>query len=182
MSYCPKCGVKIPEEGKFCPNCGVSTRKPLSRPASTSPSKPKVGDPLGAVSAGVFFILVAFTWIKYPTLAADVPAYFESFGVYGHPVMLPSSLYEPLILFSTIFGVWHFILTGLRLVFRQNLKEAASNIGGGVFFLYLAYLLRQYSIGSIAENSLLPLLVIGIGMAIAVGGFSLLLIHRITRK
>lgn len=36
MSYCSKCGAKIPESAKFCPNCGV----PAPEPQPSQPQMP----------------------------------------------------------------------------------------------------------------------------------------------
>jgi hypothetical protein len=178
MPYCFKCGEETSENDKFCPQCGVAI---TPRPETASPTqkpqkqmKRNLKDPLETISTGVFFILVAFTWFNYPQLPPNILAYFKSFEYYGHPVMLPPNIYEPIIFFCTAFGVWLLILFALRIIFKQNLRAAVGNAASGVFFLYLTHLLRQYSLGLLDEALILPFMVVAIGVLAIVSGLVIL--------
>jgi len=146
-------------------------------PSPPPPHRPTIEDPLGLVSLGVFFMIIAATWSYYPTLPSEILAYFKSFGVYGHPVMPPLQLYRPITFFASIFGVWLFILAGLRLLFRQRQKKALGDASGGVFFIFLSYILIGYSQGTVAGNMVLPLIIVLVGIIIVVNGVGQALLY-----
>jgi len=133
---------------------------------------------LGLVSFGVLLILLAVTWIRYPTLGNQFIDYFQSFAQYGRPVMLPVKLCEPIIFFLGFLGFWNLILAGLRTLTRRGPRGAVSDVVTGLGLLYVAFILLEYTRGAITASLVLPVIVIGLGALIILAVFLRFLIPK----
>jgi len=133
---------------------------------SKAVSRPELESRFGAVSFGAFLIIVAVTWMYHPRLPSEILAYFRSFETFGHPVAPPPILFKPAIFFAYVLGIWLLVLAAIRAV--AHVRGASSDATGGVFFVFCGYLLGLYAQGRIATGTIIPVLIILVGILITV--------------
>lgn len=135
-------------------------------------------DPLGAVSFGVFIIIIAVMQLSNPTLTSEIVDYFKSFEIVGHQVPPTPSILYHVADFCLYFGIWLILLGALRVSFRIAVWRVPSNIAEGIFFIVFNYVI----IGTLKTNKdvgiLLPLLIIGLGIAIIAGAIGQSIIRQ----
>lgn len=168
-SYCPECGIEVSSDMKFCAKCGtplgVSPRRPLAR---IREERPKMPDILGFASVGVILILLALTYIKHPINASVMIEYFENMGSQGAFIKPPLILLDAVIFFFYAAGVWGIILSGLRIVLERSVRKALSDLVGGFFSLFLAYLATNYAADIFTNRTTLAYFIVGIGLLIII--------------
>jgi hypothetical protein len=157
MTFCTKCGAELPEGALVCPKCGTPTLAAVQPIAvsSVQPQRKNEFDVLGAISAGGVLIIMALTWLVNSNLFTLLINYFQSFEVYGRPVMPPYALAQPLVFFLDGIGIWGIVIGGLRLALMHFPRKAVENIMAGVFWLTLSYLLSEFYLGHI-QGYLIP--------------------------
>ncbi|HJX23604.1 MAG TPA: hypothetical protein VJ574_04235 [Candidatus Bathyarchaeia archaeon] len=128
--------------------------------------EPQKNDPLDTVSIGIAIISLAIIMLTYPNTISLVVEYLRELGVRGYPFMPSYALARPLIMFLNIFGAWSMIEGGLRLVFMMNPRRMFLNVAGGVFPVFLAYILNQHYLGLVRLSTLIPLAIAGLGILI----------------
>ena len=142
------------------------------------------GGPLAAVSTGVFLIILAVvSWrATYNTnLASQIVDYFKSFETYGRPVLPPVHLLSPVAEFALYFGVWLIILAALRIGLRICVWSAPGDLAGGIF-LFVNYMILDFTQNGKSIAMLLPIGLIGLGVVVMVGGIAGALIRRRTAE
>lgn len=130
---------------------------------------------LGLLSFGFFIMLFALFFIIVPDYYAKVTAFFNDFKlqevasnvqipapVHHHPV-----IYETVMRFCIVFGLFHFFILGLRLYFKSSINKIAETISNAVLWLGAAYM---FSLILSRDITWFPL----IGGIIAVFGFSII--------
>ena len=137
---------------------------------------------LGLVSAGVVLIILALTWLSYPDILTMLTDYFQSWAIHMGPVLPPQRLGAAIIFFLNLSGVWGLIIGGLRIVFMHHPRRAVGNVAGGVFAIYLAYILSGYYAGTVAANTLLPLFLVGLGILIIINVIGEIIAYSLRRR
>lgn len=135
-------------------------------------------DPLGAVSFGVFLIILAVMQLSNPDLAGQVIDYLRSFSTYGHPVSPPPNILVHIAEFCLYFGVWLILLGALRVSFRLGVWSIPGDITGGIFLIILNYLILDTIKSGGDPANLLPLLIVGIGIAVIAGAIGQIMLRR----
>jgi len=133
---------------------------------SKAGSKTELELRFGAVSFGAFLIIVAVTWMYHPWLPSEILAYFRSFGTFGHPVAPPPILFKPAIFFAYVLGIWLPVLAAIRAI--AHVRGVSSDAAGGVFWIFCGYLLGLYAQGGISAWTIIPVLVILVGILITI--------------
>ncbi len=139
-------------------------------------SKPELESRFGAISFGVFLIIVAVTFMYHPWLPSEILAYFRSFGRFGHPVVPPPILFKPAIFFAYILGVWLLVLAAIRAAARVG--GVSSDAAGGVFWISSGYLFGLYIQGRISAWMIVPIIIILIGILVTISSLVKAILHR----
>ena len=155
MSFCPKCGTPL----------GVSAKPPS---AKIREGRPKMPDILGFVSFGVILILLALTYIRHPINPSIMIDYFQNMGRQGAFIKPPLILLDAVIFFFYAAGAWGVVLSGLRIVLERSVRKALSDLVGGFFSLFLAYLATNYAADIFTGRTTLAYFVVGIGLLVIV--------------
>ena len=113
-------------------------------------------------------ISLALAALAYPNTVSLIVEYLRELGARGYPFMPSYALARPVILFLNLVGAWSIIEGGLRLVFMMNPRRMFLNVAGGVFSIFLAYILNQHYLGLIRLSAIIPLAIAGLGMLIIV--------------
>jgi len=129
-------------------------------------SRPELESRFGAVSFGAFLIIVAVTWMYHPWLPSEILAYFRSFEAFGHPVAPPPVLFKPAIFFAYVLGIWLLVLAAIRALARVG--GVSSDATGGAFWIFCGYLLGLYVQGGISEWTIIPVIIIFVGILITI--------------
>ena len=135
-------------------------------------------DPLGAVSFGVFIIIIAVMQLSNPELTSEIVDYFKSFEIVGHPIPPTPSILYHVANFCLYFGIWLILLGALRISFMIAVWRVPSNIAEGIFFIVFNYLIIDTLRTNRDVGILLPLLIIGLGIAIIAGAIGQTLIRQ----
>jgi len=133
---------------------------------SKAGSKPELESRFSAVSFGAVLIIVAVTWMYHPWLPSEILAYFRSFETFGHPVAPPAILFKPATFFAYVLGIWLLVLAAIRAVTR--VRGVSSDATGGVFWVFCGYLFGLYVRGGISAWTIIPVIIIFVGMLITI--------------
>jgi len=133
---------------------------------SKAGSKPELESRFGAVSLGAVLIIVAITWMYHTWLPSEILAYFRSFETFGHPVEPPPILFKPAIFFAYALGVWLLVLATIRAV--AHVSGVSSDAAGGIFWIFCGYLLGLYAQGGISAWTIIPVLIIFVGILVTI--------------
>ena len=80
----------------------------------------------------------------FPDVFTLLVRYLESWGTYGHPVLPGRALGQVLIFLFTACGVWGILTSGVRLVLTTRFARPLRDIVGGLFALYIAFMLTSF--------------------------------------
>jgi len=133
---------------------------------SRAGSKLELESRFGAVSFGAFLIIVAVTWMYHLWLPSEILAYFRSFGTFGHPVAPPLILFKPAIFFAYVLGIWLLVLAAIRAI--AHVGGVSGDAAGGVFWIFCGYLLGLYAQGGISAWTIIPVLIILVGILVTI--------------
>jgi hypothetical protein len=114
---------------------------------------------LGAISVGLFLLLVGFLFISIPDLFNDLVRFatgFTSEKIGSSNIYLPipkdlssyENIYAAAREFSVIWGVFLVAMIGARLILGSSTRRLAQNVGDIVFWLGSAYLIQVYLVAS----------------------------------
>lgn len=124
----------------------------LSRNSNNFHSKRREGV-LGAVSVGVFFILVGLIFAITPNLFGSILDFFRDFGMVTVPntsIPLPAPqtpsnhvvVYSAVGIFSLVWGILEIIFLALRFITHSPFDKKAENTSNIVFWLGTSYLVN----------------------------------------
>jgi hypothetical protein len=176
LAYCSRCGKELAPDAVFCHSCG----------AKVGEVPPSVGGTYrrwernhrwrhegrerngwwGAVSALGFLLIIGLTISQYPDVFARVDAYFDSWGVYGHPVLPAYGLGQIVIYFLTISGIWGLVAAALRFAFTNSFSRPIRDIVGALFALYVASSFSQFYARTITESGLVLAFIVGLAKVV----------------
>jgi hypothetical protein len=167
MPYCQKCGTDVGTEMKFCPKCGASQKVPVQPPTSREPIKGvKESNVLNAISVGAILIILAVTYLRYPIDASIISDYFESMVSQGMFIKPPAILFDLGIFFLSALGVWTIALSGLRVIIQKTVRSAITDLLGGLFCFFTAFLISNYANDVLTERITLAFIVITLGFLV----------------
>jgi hypothetical protein len=130
---------------------------------------------LGLLSFGFFVMLFALFFVIVPHYGDRVMDFFRSFEMQeiSPNVFLPAPegnhplVYETVMRFCLVFGLFQFVILGLRFYFRSTVSKVAETVSNIVWWLGAAYL---FSLLLSRSLEWFPF----IGGLIVVGGFSMI--------
>jgi hypothetical protein len=123
-------------------------------------------DFLGIVSGGVVLILLAITYIQYPISLSVLTNYLENMATQGVFLKPPLQLIDFAVFFLNAAGLWGIALTVLRIIFEHNIRKAFSDLVGGFFSFFIAYLVTNYARGSFTGHATLAYFIMSLGLLI----------------
>ncbi len=164
MVTCQNCGLEVRSGTKFCPKCSAVLD------AAVNPVRERQGksDYMDFVSVGVILVLIAVTFIRYPINTSLIGNYFENMVNQKAFIKPPSTILEAGVFFLYAAGVWGVILSGLRSILTRNLRKVQGDLTGGLFSLFLAFLLAKYSADILSEKTMLAYIIIVVGCLVII--------------
>jgi hypothetical protein len=152
---------------KFCSKCGASLQVPVQPPTLREPMKDvKKANVLNALSVGAILIILAVTYLRYPIDASIISHYFESMSSQGMFIKPPSILFDLVIFFLSALGVWTITFSGLRVIIQKTVKTSLTDLFGGLFCLFTAFLISNYANDVLTERMTLAYIVITLGFLV----------------
>jgi len=157
--YCQKCGKELAPDAAYCHSCGarVGEYSPADwwwerhrwRWERREEMRSRHDwDPIdaawGAVTGVGYLIIIGLMIFWYPDVFTLVVRYLESWGTYGHPVLPGHALGQVLIFLFTSCGVWGILTSGLRLVLTSRVARPLRGVVGGLFSLYVGFILNSF--------------------------------------
>ena len=146
------------QEVKYCLTCGaplVTGLHPTMRE-----SNPAI---LVGVSVGVFLIIFAVTYLRYPIQPSIIVTYIHSMTAQGVFLKPPLTLLRAAIFFFYAVGVWGVILSALKSVLQSDLKRTIGDLTGAIFSFFIAFMLSNYAIDVFSTKVTLAYIIIGFG-------------------
>jgi hypothetical protein len=136
---------------------------------------------IGLLSFGFFLMLFALFFIIVPDYGSKVSSFFRSFElkevaprlVLPAPVGHHTVVYETVMRFCLIFGLFQFFILALRFYFKSALRRVAETASNIVFWLGVAYM---FNLLQSRATTWFPF----IGGIMAVIGFSIVTRNLIT--
>jgi len=167
-SNCPKCGEKVEPGTKFCPKCGAALGAPVqpSEVRRVERRPPKAPEVLGFVSAGVFLVLLALTYLLYPVEAAVIADFFQRMADQRTFIKPPTILLDAGVFFFNAIGTWGILLSVLRMIIERSPRKALGDLFGGLFSFFVAFLLSNYATDVFTARATLAYFVVGIGLLV----------------
>jgi hypothetical protein len=173
LIHCGTCGTEVPNDAAYCPNCGSKISLASSRSdwnwrwnKRDYYSHRREDDWWGLVTAAGFFIVIGLTIAAYPDVFNRVVNYFQSFETYGHPVLPSYNLWQVLIYFFNLSGIWGLIAAALRFFITSSGSRAARDGVGALFSLYTANILTQFYSGAFGGWALVGMWIVGLVVVI----------------
>lgn len=140
-------------------------------------------DWLGIASLGFFLVLVGVIWLITPNPFDEFVAFVKDFHLEditenlslpapasSHPV-----IYTAVARFCLAFGVFHIIVLGLRIVFKESLDRKSGTVSSVVFWLGASYFLSALAAENIGWFAFLAGLIMVVGLMIVVSSLIKLL-------
>lgn len=145
---------------------------------------------IGLLSFGFFILLIALFFIIVPDYYTKVSRFFEDFialkpvpGVSNIQLPFPEHphpvVYETVMRFSIIFGLFQFFVLALRFYFKSSASRMAETISNIVIWLGAAYMFNLLFIEAVEWFPFLGGLIAVLGFSIIARSLSLLLLWRI---
>jgi len=143
----------------------------------------KERDWLSIVSFGFFLIIVGVIWLITPNPYDEALAFAKDFHLENitENVYLPAPasphpvVYTAIAQFCLTFGIFHIIVLGLRIVFKEPLNRKSGTVPSVVFWLGASYFLFALAAENISWFAFLAGLIIIIGLMIVVSSLIKLL-------
>jgi hypothetical protein len=151
----------------------VSERMQRESDARFGHTPPEVvrSDPLiGAISAGAFLIILALTFLRYPTVFTVMGDYFRSMGDLGTWIRPPRLMLDAAWFFFVTVGLWTFVVAALRLLVQRSPRRALRDLVGGLFSLYVAFVLAGYAALRFGGVGAVALMIVGLGALVILHG------------
>jgi len=145
---------------------------------------------IGLLSFGFFILLFALFFIIVPDYYIEVSRFFEDFLTlrpvpWVSNIQLPypknphTVVYETVMRFCIIFGLFQFFVLALRFYFKSSASRMAETISNIVIWLGAAYMFNLLFIDAVDWFPFLGGLIAVLGFSIIVRSLSLLLFWRI---
>ncbi len=153
--YCQRCGKELTPGAAYCHSCGARIgvyspadwwREKWERPDGRWERHD--WDPMdaawGAVEGVGYLIVIGLTIFYHPDVFTLPARYLEIWGTYGQPVLPPRALGQVFIFLFTAGGIWGVVISGARMAFTTRFAKPLRGIVGGVFSLYVAFILNWF--------------------------------------
>ncbi|UCG37022.1 MAG: hypothetical protein JSV64_01735 [Candidatus Bathyarchaeota archaeon] len=135
------------------------------------------------LSFGFFIMLFAIFFVIVPDYYSEVVTFFEDFELQEitSNVQLPAPIgdhpvvYETVMRFCIVFGVFQFFAVALRFYFGSSVKKAAETVSNILFWLGTAYVFSLLLSKSIGWFSLVGGIIVAGGLSIIVRSLIVLL-------
>lgn len=124
------------------------------------------------VPLGGFFIIVGLTLAQYPDVFQLIGNYFRTLTESNTFVRPPLRLGEATVFFFLVSGGWGLVAAALRFVFGHAPAKAVGDVMGSFFAFLVAFLVNQYYHGAVSAASLIPLLIVGLGVVVIVNAIA----------
>ncbi len=185
--FCQRCGKELAPGAMYCHNCGarVGEYPPADwwwtwrRERREHQDWEPIDAVWGAISGVGYLIIIGLTVFSYPDVFTLIVKYLESWGTYGHPVLPPHALGLAMIFLFTAGGVWGIVTSGLRLAFTRRLARPLRGVVGGVFSLYVAFILEQFYARGVGGAGLVLVFFVGLAVMVLVDS---LISHFVPRR
>ena len=174
--YCQRCGKELNPGAVYCHNCGA-------RIGEYSPAdwwwtwrrerwERHDWEPMdavwGAISGIGYLIIIGLTIFSYPDVFTLSIKYLESWGTYGHPVLPPYALGQAIIYLFAACGIWGIVSSGLRLAFSNRFARSIRGVVGGLFSLYVAFILNRFYARAFSGATLVLVFFVGLAVVVLV--------------
>ncbi|HVP23010.1 MAG TPA: zinc-ribbon domain-containing protein [Conexivisphaerales archaeon] len=125
---------------------------------------------LATLSLGAVLIIVAISFLRYPGSVALLSDYFQGVANAGAWTRPPTDLLRAAAFFFAAVGLWSFVMAVLRLLVQGSARKALNDVIGGLFSLFVAYLLSAYAAFRLGGLGVIAFAVVGIGLAVIARG------------
>ncbi|MGD0478349.1 MAG: zinc ribbon domain-containing protein [Nitrososphaerales archaeon] len=176
MAFCSKCGKELAPDAAFCHSCGAKVgeappfvggmHRGWERNHRWRREGRERNGRWGALSVFGFLLIIGLTISRYPDVFAKMDTYFDSWGMYGHPVLPAQGLGQIVIYFLTVCGIWGLIAAALRFAFTNSLSRPMRDMVGALFALYVADSFSQFYAHTITGSDLVLAFFVGLAMVI----------------
>ena len=196
--YCQKCGKELAPGAAYCHSCGSKIgedypadwwweRQRWRWERREERRERHDWEPIdaawGAVTGVGYLIIIGLMVFWYPDVFTLIVKYLESWGTYGHPVLPGHALGQVLIFLFTAGGVWGIATSGLRLVITSRIAKPLRDVVGGLFSLYVAFILTAFYGNTLNGAGLVLAFFVGLaGMIVMDAMISLFLPRRRSPK
>jgi len=191
--YCQRCGKELASGAAYCQYCGARAgeyspadwwweRQRWRWERREERRERHDWEPIdaawGAVTGVGYLIIIGLMVFWYPDVLTLVVKYLESWGTYGRPVLPGHALGQVMIFLFASCGVWGVVTSGLRLVLTSRLTKALRGVVGGLFSLYIAFILASFYGRAINGAGLVLAFFVGLAAMIIVDSMISLFIPR----
>ena len=174
--FCQRCGKELAPGATYCHNCGA-------RAGEYSPADwwwawrrerwerhdwEPVDAAWGAIRGVGFLIIIGLTIFSYPNVFTLFVKYLESWETYGHPVLPSYGLGQAIIFLFAAGGIWGILISGLRLAFSNRFARPLRGVVGGLFSLYVAFILNRFYAKAINGAALVLVFFVGLALMVLV--------------
>jgi hypothetical protein len=137
-------------------------------------SKNKSAFPIDTISAGVFIIILAGTYVLYSPYidVNEVITYFRNIPIHLGETRPPQAIMDAAVFFFNSIGVWTLVVAGLRIVFQRSVPKALGDVTGAFFSFFTSYLITNYAFRVFTWQTAVAYFIIGIGTLIIVNALT----------
>jgi len=173
--YCQRCGKELAPGAAYCQNCGarVGGYSPADwwwtwrREERGRHEWEPIDAAWGAINGVGYLIILGLMVFWYPDVFTLLVKYLGSWGAYGHPVLPGHALGQVIIFLFTACGVWGMLSSGGRLALTSRVARPLRGIVGGLFSLYVAFILTSFYARAINGAGLVLAFFVGVaGMVV----------------
>jgi len=140
---------------------------------------------IGLLSFGFFILLFALFFIIVPNYFERVKDFFNSFKLQevARNIQLPAPegshpvIYETVTRFCIVFGLFQFLILGLRLYFRSSISKTAETVSNIVTWLGSAYMFSLILANKIGWFPLFGGVIAVFGISLVTRGIVTLILH-----
>jgi len=183
--FCQKCGKELPPGAAYCQSCGARVwdyspadwwweRQRWRWERHEDRRERHDWEPIdaawGMVTGVGYLIIIGLLIFWYPDVFTLIVRYLESWGTYGHPVLPAHALGQAVVFLFASCGVWGILTSGLRLVLSSRLARPLRGVVGGLFSLYVAFILTSFYGGALNGAGLVLAFFVGLAAMIVVDG------------
>ena len=189
--YCQRCGKELASGAAYCQYCGakVGEYSPAEwwwtwrRERWERHDWEPIDAAWGAITGVGYLIIIGLMVFWYPDVFTLLVKYLESWGTYGHPVLPGHALGQVLIFLFTAGGVWGIFSSAGRLALTSRVARPLRGVIGGLFSLYVAFILTSFYGKAINGAGLVLVFFVGLaGMVVTNALISFFLPHRRASK
>jgi len=184
--YCQRCGKELAPGAVYCQNCGarVGEYSPADwwwtwrRERWERHEWEPIDAAWGAVTGVGYLIIIGLMIFWYPDVFTLLVKYLESWGTYGHPVLPGHSLGQAMIFLFTASGIWGILSSGGRLALTRRVARPLRGVVGGLFSLYVAFVLTSFYAKAINGAGLVLAFFVGLAAMVVTNALISFLLPR----